>query len=227
MNSFTTMAETSQLKTALKSVLKPIIPKRLIDERSKFIRLGPAGITYARLRALDMIGTRQKRTPPNNARSFMFVCHGNIMRSPTAELLLKRALTTEKIVGIAVISSGIHATPGTEAHPRAQAAARALGLSLKNHRSKLITPEMVAATEVIFAMDFQNLAELMVQFPDAQSKFFLLSSYADEKQRYREIPDPYFGGEEETRICFSVLQKCVSNLVQNLQRSKNKVALNA
>ncbi len=215
-------SKTSNLMATLKAILKPMIPKRVIDERYKFARLGAAGKAYARLRALDAIGMRgHNRIPPPDARSFMFVCHGNIMRSPMAELLLKRALAARKIEGITVFSSGIHATPGTEAHSRAQAAALELGLSLANHRSKLITAEMVAATDVIFAMDFQNQAELIVHFPDARSKIFLLSAFANHGKQFREIPDPYFGGEEETRQCFGVLQTCVNNMVQSMLQSLN------
>ena len=205
---------------ALKTILKPMIPKRVIDERYKFARLGAAGKAYARLRTLDAIGLRahHNRVPARNARSFMFVCHGNIMRSPTAEFLLKRALATRKIGGMTVISSGTHATPGTEAHPRAQAAALELGLSLASHRSKLITAETVAASDVILAMDFQNHAELTVHFPDARSKVFLMSAFADGAQQFREIPDPYFGGEQETRECVSVLQACVDRMVEHIMQ---------
>lgn len=216
----------SGLRAGLKSILKLMLPKPVIEERSRYIRLGRAGGAYARLKALDLLGMRRynKHVPPTNARSFMFVCHGNIMRSPTAELLLKRALATQGIEGVSVISSGIHATPGTRAHPWAQAAVVGLGLSLAEHQSKLITSEIVDATEVIFAMDFQNLAELLVHFPEARSKVFLLSSFANGKQWCREIPDPYFGGVEETRNCFAVLQTCVNNLVLHLRQPTNRNA---
>ena len=99
---------------------------------------------------------------------------------------------------------------------RAQVAAWDLELPLDNHRSQLLTAEMVAQADVLFAMDFQNQAELLAQFPEARKKIFMLSTYGEGSQRYREIADPYFGDQDEARRCFAVLETCVNNLVKSL-----------
>src|SRR5579863_4263885 len=205
------------MTSPLKRILGPLIPKRLLEERAIVLRLGPAGPTYAKFRLLDTMGMRQasQRLVPSGARSFLFVCYGNIMRSPMAERLLKRALTQYHQEGIAVESSGIHATPGSEAHPWARVAAQEFGLRLDDHRSKLLTEEMIANADAVFGMDFQNLAEMLTQFPQARDKFFLLSAYAEGEPRGRAIADPYFGDQNETVRCYAVLQTCVDNLVKS------------
>jgi protein-tyrosine-phosphatase len=205
-------------QSALKRILSPLVPKRLIEERGIFLRLGQAGRTYAKLRLLDTMGIRQfnRRSAPPGACSFLFVCHGNIMRSPMAELMLKRALPESHQKSTTVLSAGIHATPGTEAHPRALEAAREFGLLLDQHRSRVLTEEMIANADAVFAMDFQNQAELLIQFPQARDKIFLLSCYAEGKQRGRTIADPYFGDQDEITRCYAVLQTCVNNLVKSV-----------
>ena len=205
-------------QSLLKRILRLLVPKRLIEERDIFLRLGQAGPTYAKLRLLDTMRIRQSNlcSVRPGARSFLFVCYGNIMRSPMAEIMLKRALSQYHQEGITVLSAGIHAIPGTEAHPRARVAAREFGLALDQHRSRPLTEEMVSNADAVFAMDFQNQAELLSRFPEARDKILLLSTYAEGEQRGRAIADPYFGDQDETSRCYAVLQTCVNNLVKSM-----------
>jgi len=209
--------ETAQ--PTLKRVLRPLIPETWRKERGIYLRLGPAaGPVYARLRVMDALGVRsanRRRISPR-ARSFIFVCFGNIMRSPMAELMFKRSLGERNQDGIRVSSAGIHAIPGSPAHPRAQVAARELGLSLDHHQSQLLTHEMADQADAILAMDFQNKAELVSLFPEARDKVFMLSAYADGQQYCREIADPYFCDQEGARQCYGVLQNCIHNLAESL-----------
>jgi len=204
---------------ALKRVLRPLIPENWLKERGVYLRLGPsAGPIYARLRVMDALGIRSanSRRISSGARSFIFVCFGNVMRSPMAELMFKRALTERDQDGIAVSSAGIHAIPGSPAHPRAQIAARELGLPLDHHRSQLLTHETANRADAILAMDFQNKAELVSRFPEARDRVFMLSAYADGQQYCREIADPYFCDQEGARHCYAVLQNCIHNLAESL-----------
>jgi protein arginine phosphatase len=212
-------------QSLLKRAAKTIIPRRLRAERGVMLRLGPrAGRAYLKLRILDMVGSRASnmRKAPREARSFVFVCFGNIMRSPMAERLFRRALTEHGIEGILVQSAGIHATPGSEAHPRSKVAARELGLPLEDHRSQLLTAQMVEEADVIFAMDFQNKAELLALFPQGEHKIFMLGAYSDAVGHRCEIADPYFGDQDEARRCYRLLQTCIENLAASLARDSGE-----
>jgi protein-tyrosine-phosphatase len=219
------MTSTDDRSSPVKRILRALVPKRLLRERGIFFRLGPAWLAYARLRINDAmkIGRSNQRQASPGARSFLFVCYGNIMRSPMAELMLKRVLAESGREGIVVRSAGIHATPGTAAEPRAQLAAAELGLPLTHHRSQLLTAEMMEESDVVFAMDFQNQAELLTRFPQARDKVLLLSAYAEGDQRGREIRDPYYGDQDESRRCYSLLQSCVNNLAQSMWPGNNQV----
>jgi len=208
------MSAAAQLAAFFKTSLRKIVPQRLLDERSIVILLGPgAGGLYARMQLLGAIGMNQKNSSavPANARSFLFVCFGNIMRSPMADALLKQAAEAAKIE-IRSDSAGLHSTPGKAAHPWAQAAAIEMGISLANHQAKLLTPEAVEQVDAVFAMDLQNLAELLTLYPQFKDKFFMLSAYSGDP-RLREISDPYLGDLETTRQCCRVLKTCVQNLL--------------
>jgi len=184
-----------------------------------YLRLRPeARSTYARLRTADALGTNRKYSQaiPGSMRSALFVCYGNIMRSPMAEAMLKRVLAEQGVNGVGVQSAGLHALAGREAHPLALKVSREIGIPLDNHRAQLLTPEMVASSDVIFALDFENLAELCAAYPDAKNKIHMLSAFAEGKQRNREIADPYYGDEKTTRQCYAMLMQCVRNLAQSV-----------
>jgi protein-tyrosine-phosphatase len=203
----------------VKDILRKLIPESLLKQRNIVLRLGPSGRTYASLRMLDAIGIRSphQRRPPASARSFLFVCFGNIMRSAIAEVLMRRALSEAGLAQqVVVMSAGLHATPGTEAHPWAQQAAAELGVSLGDHRAELVTQEMVTQADCVFAMDFQNKAELLTLYPDSQKKIYMLSAYAEGPLKFREIRDPYLEDLEATRLCGRQLQTCVRNLLTSI-----------
>ena len=217
------MNEDSQKSS--KWTLRDVVPESLRKERDTFLRLGPkAGPIYARLRLLDLVGVRSpnmgKITP--SAASFLFVCFGNLMRSPMAEAMFRKAVTDANLPGILIHSAGLHAIPGNEAHPWALIASREIGLSLTNHRAQPVTPELIAQADAIFAMDFQNKAELLALYPDSESKILMLGAYANGSLRYREIPDPYFGDIDTTRRCYDVMRTCIRNLTADLLASSPK-----
>ena len=65
-----------------------------------------------------------------------------------------------------------------------------MGASLAEHRAQPLTARLIEQADAIFAMDFQNKAELLTRYPEHREKIHLLSAYGDGAQRYREIADP-------------------------------------
>jgi len=152
-----------------------------------------------------------------SARSFVFVCHGNIMRSALAEFLMRQALHDAGLTRqVQIVSAGLHASPGREAHPWAQQAATELGISLAEHHAKSFSLNMAEQADCVFAMDFQNKAELLTLYPRVREKVLMLSAYAEGPWQYREIPDPYHGDVQATLLCGQQLRTCVRNLIASL-----------
>lgn len=213
----------SVLGSVLKSAFRRIAPRKLMVYLQIYSRLDPQSRpAYASLRIRGALGIksqnerRPREVTPEDANSFLFVCFGNIMRSPMAEAMLKHVLAARGIDGPVVRSAGLHAVPGREAHSCALAVSLELGIPLDQHRAQPLTSELVSGSDLIFAMDFENLAELETLYPAARNKIFLLSRYAEGRQRNREIPDPYFGDIETTRRCYSVLRACIDNLARKI-----------
>ena len=143
---------------------------------------------------------------------------------------MKRAMRSVHL-DLWVQSAGLNATVGTPAHRWSLAAAREFGLDLSQHRSRLLSLEMLDQADAIFAMDYRNQVELLCRYPALKDKVFMLSAYAGEGYRSIEIRDPFFGDEAETRRCYSILERCVENLMaavaadarRDMERTPNSV----
>ena len=210
------------VRKAGRAALKRIVPGRVIQEARRYLRVGKSQrALYLKLRITNCLGLKSRKVPPG-ARSFVFVCFGNIMRSPMSEALFKDAIARNPSIAAKITSAGLNATPGTPAHPWAVAAAQDFGISLEHHQSILLTREMVDEADAILAMDSQNQVELLSRYPDAADRFFLLGAYSGTTNRPIEIRDPFYGDLKETRRCYRLLQTCIKNLAESLDASKTQ-----
>ena len=71
---------------------------------------------------------------------------------------------------VRIMSAGLHASAGRDAHLWAQEASADLGISLAGHRAKPLTQDIVEQAGCILAMDFQNKAELLTRYPRSREK---------------------------------------------------------
>jgi len=207
----------------IKRALGRLVPQRIMKEQAIVRRTYPnARAEYIKLRAFAMLGfpANARTYIPRDAQRFLFVCFGNIMRSPMAEALFRK-FTDQQHIAVTVASAGLHAIDGRVADPRACSSAREFGISLTKHRSRRLSAEMMSQADVVFIMDFQNQAELKARYPFFEEKVRSLAIFADRQISGREIPDPYYGDSAATRNCCAVLANCVQNLVEKLELTRS------
>lgn len=132
------------------------------------------------------------------ATRVLFVCMGNICRSPTAEAVFKDLVAGQGLDGqVESDSAGTHDYHlGLPPDARAQAAALRRGYDLSALRARLVTPADFAAFDYVLAMDEANLAALRELCPPAyRPRVRLFLEFAPETGQ-REVPDPYYGGAQ-------------------------------
>jgi protein-tyrosine phosphatase len=143
----------------------------------------------------------------------LFVCLGNICRSPLAEALFLHHLEKHSLqTHFQVDSCGTgnwHA--GELPDPRTIKSARKNGIEM-NHRARQIKPKDIHHYDYLFAMDNSNLDNLQAMFPANTDKIVLLTHYSD-KNKGQIIPDPYFGDEEGFDDVFNLLNDVNEELV--------------
>lgn len=128
----------------------------------------------------------------------LFVCMGNVCRSPSAQGVFQHMADEAGLAEmVRVDSAGTHTFHLGEApDARAQAAARKRGLDISGHIARQIRPEDFHDYDLILAMDWDNLAALQQQCPKPyQHKLMLLMRFANEFEE-ATVPDPYYGGPE-------------------------------
>jgi len=126
----------------------------------------------------------------------LFVCLGNICRSPTAEGVFRALIEREGLADqIQVDSAGTHdyhvnKPPDT----RAQAAAQRRGIDIGGLRGRQVGRDDLERFDYVLAMDRENLEHLLaLSSPEHRHKVQLFLEYAPQRPE-REVPDPYYGG---------------------------------
>jgi protein-tyrosine-phosphatase len=122
------------------------------------------------------------RTP-----QILFVCTGNLCRSPMAEYLLRQRLGAEGTWQIS--SAGLSALPGLPASEPAVAAMAERGIDLRPHRSRAADRQLIDAASLIVVMTASHSEQLKRLAPSSTEKTFLLKSF-DAASRRQDIEDP-------------------------------------
>ena len=126
----------------------------------------------------------------------LFVCMGNICRSPTAEGVFRK-LHQESVpeLDIRVDSAGTHAYHiGEPPDPRSYAAAKERGVDISGHRGRQATFQDFHDFDYVIAMDSDNLRRLQALRPkSSRAELRLLLEYAPQADLL-DVPDPYYGG---------------------------------
>lgn len=112
---------------------------------------------------------------PDDARSMVFVCLGNICRSPFAALLAAARLEAEGETAVRCVSAGIRPSQAARSPQGACDAAASYGLSMEAHQPQLLTQELMDAADMIVVMELAQLMHLRATYPAHRDRIFLLS----------------------------------------------------
>lgn len=153
-----------------------------------------------------------------SAINVLFVCMGNICRSPTAEGVLSYLISEQGLdERIHVDSAGIvphHAGEGPD--PRARETALNRGIDLSSLRARQVCIEDFDEFQYILAMDWSNLRKLRLACPDDfRGRMQLFCDYVPHRKE-REVPDPYYGGDEGFENVFDLVHEASASLLETL-----------
>jgi protein-tyrosine phosphatase len=152
--------------------------------------------------------------------AILFVCLGNICRSPTAEGVLRHLIIEEAPeLNVEIDSAGTaddHA--GDPPDPRTQRAALRRGIDLSGLRARRIVPGDFSRFDLILAMDRQNLRDLISLRPAASTaRLRLFMEYAPDLGL--EVPDPYYGDENAFERILDLTTPAARGLVAELRKA--------
>jgi len=157
--------------------------------------------------------------PAAPARGILFVCMGNICRSPTAEGVLRDlARRTAPQLALHIDSAGTHGYHlGAAPDPRAVAAARRRGIDLSGLRARRLLADDFQRFDRILVMDERNLSDARaIAPPGASQRLQLLLDFAPE-QTLRQVPDPYYGEDTDFERVLDLTAAAAHGLLAHLR----------
>ncbi len=151
----------------------------------------------------------------------LFVCMGNICRSPTAHGVFRALVEKEGLAEVIRIdSAGTHAYHvGSPPDKRAQATALQRGVDLSDLVARRVEEQDFASFDYVVAMDQDNYMALSAICPDEHvDKIQMFMDFAPQ-MRTREVPDPYYGGASGFERVFDLVDAAALGLLDEIRRS--------
>ncbi len=159
--------------------------------------------------------------------SVIFVCMGNICRSPTAEGIFRSQVAARNLEHLIEIdSAGTHAYhEGEKADPRAQKLAQQRGVDLSAIRARKVTVADIEQFDYILAMDSDNQRNLLNLVPEGkgyEQKIRLMLEFTSLYSE-NEVPDPYYGGPRGFDRVYDLIESASEGLLDEIiKNARNK-----
>jgi glycine hydroxymethyltransferase len=152
-------------------------------------------------------------------KSVLFVCTGNICRSPIAEGLFRRLLGNRK--NIEVASAGVHAVRGQPPSLYAVQVCEEEGVDISGLRSQPLTAALIDQATHIFAMTGAHLETIQMLFPDGADKSFLLREFEEpDTTVWRDVPDPIGLGRDVYEVCARTIKNALPSVLAFVEQSE-------
>ena len=147
----------------------------------------------------------------------LFVCTGNICRSPMAEALFRHRIGEDSDWN--ATSAGTYAPNGSPASNHAISALRELDIDLTSHRSKPLTPELVGSADLIVTMTEAHRFYILDLFPEVGNRVFLINSFGTSKVP-ADVSDPYGGSLQTYKKIRDEIDRALSDLILFIRTGK-------
>jgi protein-tyrosine phosphatase len=148
----------------------------------------------------------------------LFICTGNLCRSPLGEGILKHKLAEKNIGSVTVSSAGTFGLNGYSAAELAVEVAARHGIDISEHRARHVTREMLDGADFVVGMEHDHIVEAGVVLKDTGDKYRLLTDYGPPEMRGAEIADPYGGPIDSFQDAYDRIEKCVDGLLREIVR---------
>lgn len=148
----------------------------------------------------------------------LFVCTGNICRSPMAEGLFRHL--TRGLGRYEAMSAGVGAVDGQPPSGNAVRVLAEVGVDISGQRSRALTAEAVARADYVFGMTHGHVDTLVLLYPHAAEKTFLLREFDETLGLFeKDIADPIGAGVETYRVCRDQIEQGIHSLLAFLEQS--------
>ncbi len=156
--------------------------------------------------------------------TILFVCTGNICRSPMAEALFRKGISSlpenSKIRSLKVDSAGTSTIDGISVSENSVIALKKVGIDISDKTAKRISKKMIESAAAIIAMEQSHLYAIKFEFPDAElPKIFATLLSFNPKAEDANVPDPYGGNLDEYENARDEIVSAIPFLIKFLEKN--------
>ena len=156
-------------------------------------------------------------------KTVLFVCTGNVCRSPMAEGIFRQAVRGRG--DYRALSAGLGAAEGQPPSAYAVQAVKELGIDISAGRSRMLTAELVQQADYIFGMTHSHLDTVAMLYPQAAEKIFLLREFDETLDAFdKDISDPIGGSYEVYLNCRDQIEQGIVSLLRFLEQGQTATA---
>jgi glycine hydroxymethyltransferase len=150
-------------------------------------------------------------------KTVLFICTGNVCRSPMAEALFRRAVAGRG--EFLVLSAGLGAGDGQPPTAHSVTAMKELGIDISGQRSRMLTTDLVREADYIFGMTHSHVDAIALLYPPAAEKTFLLREFDDTLEAFeKDIPDPIGGAYVVYEHCRDQIEQGIASLLKFMEQ---------
>ncbi len=149
-------------------------------------------------------------------RSILFLCHGNICRSPFAAAVFTRSCPPQLRESVTATSAGFIG-PGRAAPPQALAAGLRCGVDISAHRSALVTQEALETADLVVVMSPDQARDIRARAGPRTVNVLMLGDLDPSPMERRTIGDPWGGSDSAFDSSYERIHRCVRELVRIIQ----------
>jgi len=162
----------------------------------------------------------------DSMKTFLFICTGNICRSPMAEALFRHA--TNGRTDYRAISAGLGAIDGQPPSVYSVQAMKEIGVDIARQRSHMLTAQMVKEADYILGMTHSHVDTVTLLYPQAVEKTFLLREFDDTLDTFeKDISDPIGGSYEVYLNCRDQIEQGIASLVRFIEQGETNIMVRA
>ncbi|MGH7991769.1 MAG: low molecular weight protein arginine phosphatase, partial [Limisphaerales bacterium] len=150
-------------------------------------------------------------------KTILFICTGNVCRSPMAEALFRRALHGRG--GFCALSAGLGAVDGQPPTSHSVTAMKEIGIDISGQRSRALTADLVRQADFIFGMTHGHVDTVGLLYPQAAEKTFLLREFDETLEPHeKDIPDPIGCSYEIYAHCREQIEDGIALLLKFMEQ---------
>lgn len=149
-------------------------------------------------------------------KKILFICLGNLCRSPMAEYLLRDRLGNTGNTDIKVSSAGFLDQTGALSPEEIHTVMKEAGIDISDHRSSPISKELITESDLIIVMEKRQREDLVCWHPDEASRIFLLSQFGKQNTEGIDVADPMGQTLSFYKSCFNEIETLVEGLTEHI-----------